>query len=449
MKIPQGPPEFSDLLARLSEADPDALVRALTESSPVDAKGRYLHWDEVRHRTPPHGHSLEEWWLSLASARRAMRRPLPILATDGSKFRFSNVDSIQEAVHAIDQQASGQIMAEEVVTSLQSSDRYLVSSLIEEAITSSQLEGASTTRRVAKELLQTGRKPQTRGEKMIVNNYAAMLAAEELSHAEGPLRPAHILDLHRIVTEGEIDDPLDAGRLQTPDEERIAVRWPDNDLVLHRPPPAEELPARLERLCAFANGELDEGFVHPVVRAVVIHFALAYDHPFVDGNGRTARALFYWSMLRSGYWLTRYLSISSILRKAPAKYAMSYLYTETDDNDLTYFIVYQLEVITRAVESLEDYLRRKMVETRDLEQKLRGSSALNHRQITIVGDALRDMSETFTFKAQARRHNVTYQSARTDLLGLVDLGLFEKHRVGRQFQFRAVPHVADRLQQLR
>jgi Fic family protein len=62
---------------------------------------------------------------------------------------------------------------------------------------------------------------------------------------------------------------------------------------------------------------------------------LGYEHPFEDGNGRTARALFYWSMLNQGFWLTEFLTVSKILRKAPAKYARSFLYTEQDSNDLT------------------------------------------------------------------------------------------------------------------
>ena len=88
------------------------------------------------------------------------------------------------------------------------------------------------------------------------------------------------------------------------------------------------------------------------MRAILLHFVLAYDHPFADGNGRTARALFYWSMLRSGYWLTQYLTISSILRGAPARYARSYLHVETDNGDVTYFVLHQLDVIERAIASL-------------------------------------------------------------------------------------------------
>lgn len=443
MKKPQKPPDFDELIVRL--AGPNEFGRIMSGARPLDPKGRYLHWDELRNRTPPDDLSHDEWWLGTMVARRSMSRDLTLRATNGEPFRFSNVDPVQELVHRIDQQASGQILADDVVTNLRSSDRYLVSSLVEEAITSSQLEGASTTRQVAKELLATGRKPRDRSEQMIVNNFQAMLFAQEL--ASQPLAPTDVLDLHRLVTADALDDPDDAGRLQTPDDDRIAVFWHDNTL-LHRPPAAIELPERLQAMCDFANGATSDGFIHPVVRSIVLHFWLAYDHPFVDGNGRTARALFYWSMLRHGYWLAQYLSVSSILKKAPSKYALSYLLTETDDNDITYFVIYQLQVIDRAIKSLQEYLARKIAEAREIEALLHGSPHLNHRQMLVVRDALRDPTEPFTITAQARRNGVTYQSARTDLLGLEALGLLVKNKFGKKFVFRPSPNFSERLRDL-
>lgn len=59
-----------------------------------------------------------------------------------------------------------------------------------------------------------------------------------------------------------------------------------------------------------------------------MHFMLSYDHPFVDGNGRTARILFYWSMLSQDYWLAEFLPISRLLKMAPSQYARSFIYTE-------------------------------------------------------------------------------------------------------------------------
>jgi len=445
MRVPQSPPDAGAMMVELGkDGSIDRVMRLFMNCQPVDTKGRYLHWDDLRSHKPPNDLTHEEWWLGTHMVRQATSRQLPLRAVDGTLFHFSNVDPVQEMVHRIDQQASGRIVADDVVTNLRSSDRYLISSLAEEAITSSQLEGASTTRRVAKEMLATGRRPRDHSEQMILNNFKAMVHAQEMAAA--PLDPDAVLDLHRILTE-ETLEPRHCGRLQTPDDERIGVYWHDNTL-LHRPPSADQLPDRLDLMCQFANGTIPEGFVHPVVRAVVLHFWLAYDHPFEDGNGRTARALFYWAMLRHDYWLAHYLSVSAILRKAPAQYARAFLLTETDNYDLTYFLIYQLNVIERAIRSLYKYLGRKIAETREIEQLLRGSPRLNQRQLLVIRDALRDPGEPFTIDAQARRNRVVNQTSRTDLLDLEELGLLTKVRRGKKYVFHSAPDLSDRLRKL-
>ena len=434
MRKPLQPPDWLQLMAQYADEGPERMIKVFSSGRAVDDKGRYLHWDQMRHRTPPDGLTLNEWWVGTAASRVKNARVLPFAGTDGNPFRFTNIDGVQEMVHRIDQQASGRIQTDGIVASVGSRDRYLVSSLVEEAITSSLLEGAATTRRVGKELLRTGREPRDTSERMILNNYLALQRAKELASSGEPLTPDHVLELHGIVTDGTLDDESEAGRLQQPGDKRVAIYWIDGQL-LHRPPPAEQLPARLELLCRFANGDTGEGFLHPVVQAMLIHFWIGYDHPFADGNGRTARTLFYWSMLRSGYWLAEYISISSILCKAPAKYARSYLYTETDSNDVTYFVVYQLEVIGRAIARLRRYLTRKSNEIAQVERAMRGVPGLNHRQLAILSNALRDPDTYFTFAGQKRIHRVAYQSARTDLLGLEALGLLKKVQVGRTFEF--------------
>jgi Fic family protein len=114
----------------------------------------------------------------------------------------------------------------------------------------------------------------------------------------------------------------------------MAVFDRDDGKPIHKPPPAEQLPERMQLLCDFAN-ESDNGerFVHPVIRAILLHFWLAYDHPFEDGNGRTARILFFWLMRIRGYWLAEYLPISRFIRKAPANSARAFMETETDEGD--------------------------------------------------------------------------------------------------------------------
>jgi Fic family protein len=409
----------------------------------------YVHWDRLRRLSPPLELSHEEWWLAVKLARGPLRRELPLRDGDGRPFSYATPDTVLRMLHHVDQRCGGEIaMAETVASDEHARHRYLVNSLMEEAIRSSQLEGATTSRRVAKELLRTGRKPKDRGERMILNNYRALeFMREEIGER---LSPALVLELHRILTEGTLDDPTAAGRLQSVEDERIAVVDGKDGSILHTPPSAEQLPARLQALCDFANQGDDESesFIHPVVRAILLHFWLAYDHPFEDGNGRTARALFYWYMRTRGYWLVEYLSISRILRKAPAQYSRAFLLTETDEGDTTYFLLHQLRIIERAVRELHIYLARKAGEVRDLERRLEGEADLNHRQLAVLGDALRHPNNIYTHQGHAAEHRVTHETARSDLLALYDRGLLQRRKVGRKHAFLAVPQLAQALERL-
>jgi len=200
-------------------------------------------------------------------------------------------------------------------------------------------------------------------------------------------------------------------------------------------------------MCDFANGKNEKEFLHPVVRAILLHLWLAYDHPFVDGNGRTARALFYWSMLNSGYWMFEFISISSVLRKASTQYAKSCLYTETDDNDATYFIVYQLQVIRSALHALENYLERKTREIQKAESILRKYESLNYRQLALLSHAMRKPDSSFTVNSHRTSHRVAYATARADLLHLVDQGLLEKKIRRGTMYFEPGPVLIDLMQQ--
>ncbi|MCW2995541.1 MAG: Fic family protein, partial [Conexibacter sp.] len=366
-------------------------------------------------------------------------------------FSYSTPDPALRRLHLIDQRCAGEVRMPEVVTGdAQAEQQYLVNSLMEEAIRSSQLEGASTSRRAAKELLRTGRPPKDRSERMILNNYNAMQYMHE--QMGDRLTPDDVLELQRILTADTLDDPSASGRLQTPEEDRVVVVDRLDGTVLHCPPPADQLPGRLQALCDFANGdsdeEDDETFIHPVVRAILLHFWLAYDHPFEDGNGRTARVLFSWSLRTKGYWLVEYLSISKILREAPSKYNRAFLLAETDEGDTTYFLLHQLEVVERAIEELHKYLRRKVAEVRDVGQLLRGSGGFNHRQTALLSGALRNPDRVSTFTSHAKRHGVTHETARTDLRDLADRGLLATERAGRLYRFRPAADLTARLKAL-
>lgn len=441
MRLPLRPPSSDSILEELSSERFLKIMRHPPDAMPA---GKYHHWDTLRHLTPPDDLTHREWWFGIKAARTTMLRPIPLADPHGSPFLYAMPDPVLRSLHEIDRDASGRIEISEQVTNPATRDRYIIRSLIEEAATSSQLEGAATTIRRAKELIRTGQKPINRSEQMVVNNFRAM--RHILDRIKEPLTPDLVFELHRIVTEDTLDDPGQAGRFRrhgTTDEEIHLVDRTDGT-TLHVPPPAE-LPDRMTAMCAFANAQSPETFVHPAIRAILLHFWLAYDHPFVDGNGRAARALFYWSMVSQGLWLSEYISISKILRNAPAKYARSFLFTETDENDLTYFVLYQLDVIQRAINELQVDLARKAREVRAVEGLLRQSTDLNHRQLALLGHAIRNPDARYTIESHRTSHNVVYQTARTDLHDLVDHGFLARRKSGKRFVFSPPVDLVKRL----
>ena len=441
MKRPAAPAPFRTLLERHSDRLPALVAHGVRPT--VD--GRYLHWDALRRRDPPTGLTRAEWWTGVKLSRVGLSRRLPLRDVRGRPFSFMLPDGVQEALHRIDSRAHGRIGIGDEAVNRETRDRFIIDSLIREAITSSQLEGAATTRAAATRMLRTGRPPRTRGERMILNNYRAMQAVREMK--DRPLTAAAVLALHATVTRDTLGAPDAAGRLQLPDDARVKVVDARSEQVLHVPPPAETLPARMDAMVRFAEEGLGDGsFLHPVVQAIVLHFWLAYDHPFEDGNGRTARALFYWSMLRRGYWMVEFMSISRFLKDAPAQYARAFLHTETDGNDLTYFIVHQIDVILRALDALDEYVRTKTEQVRQVERMLRRSSNLNHRQLALLAHALRHPGAEYTTRSHRTSHAVAYATARADLFRLAELEWLERRRVGRRDNvFRAPPDLAARI----
>jgi Fic family protein len=435
VKVPASPPPTSGIIDKLAREDNARLLEILANAADLP-DGDYLPWDKLRFKTPPPGLTNEEWWLGIKIARNSSRRRLNLTATDGTPFFYTLPDDLLRMTEEISRRASGVIAVPEQVTNPATRDRYVVNSLIEEAIRSSQLEGASTSRKVAKEMIRSGRRPENRSERMILNNYNAMRRIGELRDED--LSPELICELHRIVTDGTLDDPKAAGRIQSnPDPgDRVAVwGWSGGDEhPVHTPPPVDQLEERLARLCSFANSLDKKPWIQPVLRSLIIHFMMGYDHYFEDGNGRTARILFYWSMLRHGYWLTEFLSISHILAGAPAQYGRSFLYTELDEGDLTYFFLYQLKVIVRSINELDKYLARKVEELRETRVLLSATPGeYNYRQLALLELAIKDPNFVFTIDSHARSHRVSYETARSDLRDLQSRSLLRQSKSGRQF----------------
>jgi Fic family protein len=411
----------------------------------AEANTEYYHWEKLQYRPRPEGVTAEEAWQAVKWSRMGNTRALPLRDERGRHFTFWLPTPALQILHEIDRGGGATLaLPEGAVPALGAMrDRVVISSLMEEAIATSQIEGAVTTRKVAKEMLRTNRKPRDRSEQMIVNSYRTIQLLRQ--RLDRPLSLELLFEIQECMTRATLNDPTGAGRLRTAEDNVSIVDVRDNEVVFV-PPPAGQLPERLKRLIEFAN-DLSDGhsFIHPLVKAAILHFWLAYEHPFVDGNGRTARALLYWLMLKSGYWLFEFLTISRVIVAAPAQYYRSFLYSELDDNDLTYSLIYQLQATQRALANLRAYLREKQAEQQQLAVALRRFPDINYRQRALIDDALRHPARVFTFQSHQNSHEITYVTARSDLLDLLKRGLLTETRQGRQRGFVAAADLAKRL----
>ena len=425
-KVPIAP-KYSDLFRKYS-SEPEVLLKLLT--MPIPENRKYHHWDKIRYIDPPNGLDREQWWMVIKANRLSRRKMLPFYDKNHNQFNYILTDEILRYLHVIDSKANGFIGKVSSAPSDEMRSRYMVSSLVEEAIASSQLEGASTTRKVASAMIRAGRKPRDRFERMILNNYFAMKRIQEKQSES--LTVEGILELHKILTVNTMDDPGAAGRIQYEGESRVHVENTYGKII-HMPPPAKELPKRLDALIQFVNEspENSDSFIHPILRAIVMHFVIGYDHPFVDGNGRVARAVFYRSVLQSGYEILAFASISQIIKNAPAKYGYAYHYVETDENDLTYFVHHQLDVICKAISKLEDYTTKKQNEISRIEKKLR-RMPLNYRQLALLSHAVRHPGHIYSIRSHRVSHDCAYATARSDLMKLASSQLLEQKQINQK-----------------
>lgn len=389
---------------------------------------RYLHWEELKHRKL----SLDPviiW--NLMKISRALKAKS--LGFGNWVFKYTLIDEFQEKLHVLDKSAAGNLISS--LEALQDNKRkYIISSLMEEAIASSQIEGAATTREIAKRMLQENRKPRSKDEKMIVNNYITMKHIVDLKNEA--ITPDKILEIHRIITSGTLEKPEYEGNFRENNE--IAVYSHDGTL-LHKPVEYPDVPKLINELCDFANNK-DENFIHPIIKGIIIHFLVGYIHPFNDGNGKTARALFYWHLLKNDYWLFEYMAVSRIINSSKKQYRNAYLYTESDrtpndSGDLTYFIKYNLDCIQKALEEVLEYLNRKQKEQSQDLKIFTESGNLILRQAEILKQFLKQPEKPITIKEIVTTYSVAYATARSDLFSLEKMGYIEKKKAGKEFIF--------------
>jgi Fic family protein len=426
-------PDFKKVVAskltKVFETD-IALYRKIVSSANYP---KYIYWDKFKYKSLSKKLNVEEQWLLVRNHRDAIAIETPIKSEEGKYFKWVRLPSVDEKLHDIDMLVGGQLFPKSKIP-VENREVYINRGVIEEAIASSQLEGAHTTRAAAKKLILERKKPKNKSEQMIINNYKAMLALED-DFKERKLSRSLLFELHSMLTDGTIDESEQKRFRKNSDQIVIEGSIGSNIYTAHVPPDDSFLQVEIDRLIDYANDELNNKFVHPIIKAIFIHFWIGYLHPFTDGNGRMARSLFYWYLLKSGYWAFTYLPISTIIKKSPMQYAMAYIYTEQDSDDLTYFFDYQMRKISQAIGDFNEYIYKQVGQNKKVSKIINNKMSLNERQKQLIFYFISEDRASTTTTSHSIINNISRQTATKDLKDLELLGLIKPKREGKYIRY--------------
>ena len=378
----------------------------------------YAYWDRIKYKKFSSNAPIEKIWAAIKFCRWLKSSPTVIMNEDGKFFRwYTHLPKLEEFIHKIDLNTGGHLSLSGSDIDEKNKMKFISRGIIEEAIASSQLEGASTTRKLAKRFLSEGRKPHTENEHMILNNYNSMKAIEE-DFKNKPLGIDLLLELHSMIVKNTVSKKeLFCFRK---DSDNIVVEDPLGQFTYHTPPKISFVESEIKRFIDFANDSSEGHFLHPVIKAIMLHFWVGYLHPFTDGNGRLARLIFYWYLLSKGYWAFSYLPISSMIRKSPSQYAKSYIYSEQDDLDLTYFIDYNVRKIKLAMKDFERYIQKVSYRNKRMNMKAKSNFDLNERQIQLVQYYYENEDEYTTPTMHMNHYQISKSTAIRDLQYLLE-----------------------------
>ncbi|PIZ93963.1 MAG: cell filamentation protein Fic [Candidatus Magasanikbacteria bacterium CG_4_10_14_0_2_um_filter_41_10] len=395
----------------------------------------YIYWDEFKYKEPiPKSIKREELWFLIKLFRKSKSLKTPINDIKEETFTWSKLDYFEEFFHELDMSTGGELFVGKDGIDKSNKQKLITRGIMEEAIASSQLEGAATTRQVAKKMLREGRKPKNSSEQMIVNSYTSMKAIEE-KYKDKEMSMDLILELHGIITKDTLDSDGNKPRMRK-EGEPIYVNDKLTGEIYHKGPEVNFVEKELKKLIKFANDDLkQEAFLHPIIKAIMIHFWIGYLHPFTDGNGRLARQLFYWYLIKHGYWAFVYLPISKIIKLSPKQYILAYVYSEQDDNDLTYFIDYNVKKIKLALMDFKKYVNRQSQGNTKMKKISEQKYKLNMRQVQLLQYLHGDPDERTNLTIHMNINQIAKMTASKDLKDLEEKGFLSSQKQGRHVYY--------------
>ncbi len=424
-------PTFSENKAKevFDRIQTDAELRAFIDSA---NEPEYLYWDKMKYKSPiPTGFNHEQAWFAVQIARLFRYQPSPVKVFGEGAFQWVRLRGFEKFCHEFDLNTGGELATSIDDLKPEEQQRLISKGVMDEAIASSQLEGADTGREYARKMLREGIKPRNQSDQMILNNHKAMIAVDSEYKSQELTRDL-LIEMHRMLTDKTLDSEGREPQWR-PDGELVEVH--DSEFVYHKGPATEFVNTEIKRFIEFANDRGEGDFIHPIIKAIMLHFWIGYLHPFTDGNGRLARLIFYWYLLKKKYWAFSYLPLSAVIKRSKKSYTMAYVYSEQDNYDLTYFISYQMKKIREASSGFQEYLSEIRKSNREMTRIARGSLNLNERQIQTLRYLSGNSDDYSTVKTHGSIYRISKATAIKDLRILTEKGFLKKKKVGKNSYF--------------
>lgn len=384
---------------------------------------RYLPKKELEHRIPQDV-QLNELWNKLMGIRKSGSINIPLLDQAMNKFWFNLTKEISNNIEIIDTSATEDLF-KSVPVDLEVS--VIADALIDEAFNSSVIEGAFSTKRRTKEMIEKHLTPSNKSETMIMNNYHALLYI--LDHLDEPLSEDIILSIYRILTRDTLDEENIVDKYRT---DAVYVWDTKSSKISYTAPSHNQVQDLMNSLITFINSNDN---YHPVIKACIIHFYFVYIHPFFDGNGRTARAISYMYLLQNGYKFFKFFSISSVINEEKNRYYDAIENTEIYGSDMTYFIKYYSSMIVRSISKIKHNFKKEFGKKLIKDTLEKSIIILDKRQLKIVNYFITIDKNFITIEEYKKKFKISYETARTDLLELETMGFFKKSKSGKKYIF--------------
>lgn len=201
---------------------------------------------------------------------------------------------------------------------------------------------------------------------------------EVLHYSESMVKTIHKFAVHRIVPEEN------QGQYR---KTQVVLKDARSGEVTFRPPPAVEVPYLMEDFISWINSKAARE-VHPVIRSAISHYDLAAIHPFVEGNGRTARAFATVVLFAEGYDIKRLFSLEEYFDRDAEHYYSALIATSSQSRDLsgrdlTGWIEYFTEGLSIELTRIKDRVRKLSIDTK-IKTKRGQQIMLSDRQIKLV-----------------------------------------------------------------